>query len=185
VRSRGSDFDFLFWWCLAVAILLCLDKGNREIEFGIELIPGAEPISKAPYRMAPVELKGVKGSITGDDKKKVLYASFLSASLVTASCFPWLYVSARTASLWIQSKLKLSPKWPETLLRWTRERFFLGLAGELPDGFCEGFSRLALPLTQLMRNGSVVSIYSEHRRKVLGLVLMQHGKVDRLRFQAS
>ncbi|GJU48079.1 putative reverse transcriptase domain-containing protein [Tanacetum coccineum] len=29
----------------------------REIEFGIELIPGAEPISKAPYRMAPVELK--------------------------------------------------------------------------------------------------------------------------------
>nr|GEW89146.1 putative reverse transcriptase domain, aspartic peptidase domain protein [Tanacetum cinerariifolium] len=28
----------------------------RGIEFGIELIPGAEPISKAPYRMAPVEL---------------------------------------------------------------------------------------------------------------------------------
>ncbi|GJS25791.1 retrotransposon protein, putative, ty3-gypsy subclass [Tanacetum coccineum] len=25
----------------------------REIEFGIELIPGVEPISKAPYRMAP------------------------------------------------------------------------------------------------------------------------------------
>ncbi|GJX55370.1 hypothetical protein Tco_0285267, partial [Tanacetum coccineum] len=32
----------------------------REIEFGIELIPGAEPISKAPYRMAPVELKELK-----------------------------------------------------------------------------------------------------------------------------
>ncbi|GJR94177.1 putative reverse transcriptase domain-containing protein [Tanacetum coccineum] len=30
----------------------------REIEFGIELIPGAEPISKTPYRMAPVEMKG-------------------------------------------------------------------------------------------------------------------------------
>nr|GFD43152.1 uncharacterized protein [Tanacetum cinerariifolium] len=26
----------------------------REIEFSIELIPGAEPISKASYRMAPV-----------------------------------------------------------------------------------------------------------------------------------
>nr|GFC77244.1 hypothetical protein [Tanacetum cinerariifolium] len=26
----------------------------REVEFNIELIPGAEPISKAPYRMAPV-----------------------------------------------------------------------------------------------------------------------------------
>ncbi|GJR41008.1 putative nucleotidyltransferase, ribonuclease H [Tanacetum coccineum] len=31
-----------------------------KIEFGIELIPGAEPISKAPYRMAPVELKELK-----------------------------------------------------------------------------------------------------------------------------
>ncbi|GJZ83047.1 reverse transcriptase [Tanacetum coccineum] len=30
---------------------------TSEIEFDIELIPGAEPISKAPYRMAPVELK--------------------------------------------------------------------------------------------------------------------------------
>nr|GFC76775.1 hypothetical protein [Tanacetum cinerariifolium] len=26
----------------------------REVEFNVELIPGAEPISKAPYRMAPV-----------------------------------------------------------------------------------------------------------------------------------
>nr|GFD40793.1 hypothetical protein [Tanacetum cinerariifolium] len=25
----------------------------REVEFNIELIPGAEPIFKAPYRMAP------------------------------------------------------------------------------------------------------------------------------------
>ncbi|GJU46990.1 reverse transcriptase domain-containing protein [Tanacetum coccineum] len=34
-----------------------------EIEFGIELIPGAEPISKAPYRMAPVELKEFKAGV--------------------------------------------------------------------------------------------------------------------------
>nr|GFC75532.1 putative reverse transcriptase domain-containing protein [Tanacetum cinerariifolium] len=27
----------------------------REVEFSIELIPGAKPISKAPYRMAPIE----------------------------------------------------------------------------------------------------------------------------------
>nr|GFD61765.1 RVP_2 domain-containing protein [Tanacetum cinerariifolium] len=26
----------------------------REVKFNIELIPGAKPISKAPYRMAPV-----------------------------------------------------------------------------------------------------------------------------------
>ena len=30
---------------------------DREIDFQIELAPGTEPISKAPYRMAPLELK--------------------------------------------------------------------------------------------------------------------------------
>ncbi|KAL8148657.1 hypothetical protein AgCh_005864 [Apium graveolens] len=30
---------------------------DREIEFTIDLAPGMEPISKAPYRMAPVEMK--------------------------------------------------------------------------------------------------------------------------------
>nr|GFD47296.1 putative reverse transcriptase domain, aspartic peptidase domain protein [Tanacetum cinerariifolium] len=32
----------------------------REVEFNIDLIMGAEPISKAPYRMAPIELKELK-----------------------------------------------------------------------------------------------------------------------------
>nr|GFD00542.1 putative reverse transcriptase domain-containing protein [Tanacetum cinerariifolium] len=35
----------------------------REVEFNIELIPGAEPISKAPYRMAPIELKELKDQL--------------------------------------------------------------------------------------------------------------------------
>nr|GFD42112.1 putative reverse transcriptase domain-containing protein [Tanacetum cinerariifolium] len=35
----------------------------REVEFNIELIPGAEPISKAPYGMAPVELKELKDQL--------------------------------------------------------------------------------------------------------------------------
>ncbi|KAA0059780.1 ty3-gypsy retrotransposon protein [Cucumis melo var. makuwa] len=33
---------------------------HREIEFAIELEPGTVPISRAPYRMAPVELKELK-----------------------------------------------------------------------------------------------------------------------------
>lgn len=32
----------------------------REIDFTIELVPGTTPISKAPYRMAPVELRELK-----------------------------------------------------------------------------------------------------------------------------
>ncbi|GJR08091.1 putative nucleotidyltransferase, ribonuclease H [Tanacetum coccineum] len=35
----------------------------RDVEFNIELIPGAEPISKAPYRMAPIELKELKDQL--------------------------------------------------------------------------------------------------------------------------
>ena len=33
---------------------------DREIEFSIDLLPGTTPISKAPYRMAPVELEELK-----------------------------------------------------------------------------------------------------------------------------
>ena len=33
---------------------------DREIEFVIELLSGTAPISKAPYRMAPAELKELR-----------------------------------------------------------------------------------------------------------------------------
>ena len=33
---------------------------DREIEFSIDLLPRTSPISKAPYRMAPTELKELK-----------------------------------------------------------------------------------------------------------------------------
>ncbi|XP_073138475.1 uncharacterized protein [Henckelia pumila] len=35
----------------------------REVEFTIELTPGTQPISKAPYRMAPIELKELKDQL--------------------------------------------------------------------------------------------------------------------------
>nr|GFC11286.1 hypothetical protein [Tanacetum cinerariifolium] len=33
---------------------------EREVEFGIELVPGTQPISKALYHMAPIELNELK-----------------------------------------------------------------------------------------------------------------------------
>nr|GFB45241.1 reverse transcriptase [Tanacetum cinerariifolium] len=48
----------------------------REIEFGIELIPGVEPISKASYRMAPVELKELKEQL-----QKMLENGFIRPSV--------------------------------------------------------------------------------------------------------
>ncbi|XP_077242573.1 uncharacterized protein LOC143883096 [Tasmannia lanceolata] len=36
---------------------------DREIEFSIDLVPSTGPILKAPYRMAPVELKELNGQL--------------------------------------------------------------------------------------------------------------------------
>nr|GFC70863.1 putative reverse transcriptase domain, aspartic peptidase domain protein [Tanacetum cinerariifolium] len=48
----------------------------REVEFNIELIPGAEPISKAPYHMPPIELKELK-----DQLKELLERGFIRPSV--------------------------------------------------------------------------------------------------------
>nr|GFB91485.1 RVP_2 domain-containing protein [Tanacetum cinerariifolium] len=45
------------------AVFVLFDTGippEREVKFGIELVSGTQPISKAPYLMAPVELKELK-----------------------------------------------------------------------------------------------------------------------------
>ncbi|GJV19682.1 putative reverse transcriptase domain-containing protein [Tanacetum coccineum] len=52
----------------------------RDVEFNIELIPGAEPISKAPYRMAPIELKELKDQV----------ARVVGASFIRPSVSPWV-----------------------------------------------------------------------------------------------
>nr|GFC99556.1 putative reverse transcriptase domain, aspartic peptidase domain protein [Tanacetum cinerariifolium] len=65
----------------------------REIEFGIELIPGAEPISKAPYRMAPVELKELKEQLH----------EMLENGFIRPSILPWgapvLFVKKKDGSM--------------------------------------------------------------------------------------
>ena len=47
---------------------------NREVEFTIDLVPGIGPISKAPYRMAPIELKELKEQLQ-DLLDKWLYST--------------------------------------------------------------------------------------------------------------
>ncbi|KAL5573969.1 hypothetical protein UlMin_023566 [Ulmus minor] len=49
---------------------------DREIEFEIELLPGISPISKAPYRMAPVELKELKEQLQELLDKKFIRPSY-------------------------------------------------------------------------------------------------------------
>ena len=49
---------------------------DREIEFEIELLPGTTPISKAPYRMAPAELKELKQQLQELLDKKFIRPSY-------------------------------------------------------------------------------------------------------------
>ena len=66
---------------------------DREIEFQIELAPGTEPISKAPYRMAPLELKELK----------VQMEELVNKGFVRPSTSPWgapiLFVKKKDGSL--------------------------------------------------------------------------------------
>nr|GFD55503.1 putative reverse transcriptase domain-containing protein [Tanacetum cinerariifolium] len=64
----------------------------REVEFNIKLVPGAEPISKAPYRMAPVELKELK-----DQLQELLERGFIRPS-VSPWGVPVLFVKKKDGS---------------------------------------------------------------------------------------
>ena len=52
---------------------------DREIEFNIDLLPGTNPISIAPYRMAPIELKELKEQLQ----------ELLDKGFIRTSSSPW------------------------------------------------------------------------------------------------
>ncbi|GJZ39543.1 hypothetical protein Tco_0586106 [Tanacetum coccineum] len=65
---------------------------EREVEFTIELIPGAQPISKTPYRMDPIELKELK-----DQLQELLERGFIRPS-VSPWGVPVLFVKKKDDS---------------------------------------------------------------------------------------
>nr|GFC87025.1 putative reverse transcriptase domain-containing protein [Tanacetum cinerariifolium] len=65
----------------------------REVEFSIELISGAEPISKAPYRMALIELKELK-----DQLQELLERGFIHPSMSPWGA-PVLFVNKKDGSM--------------------------------------------------------------------------------------
>ncbi|OAY81215.1 Transposon Ty3-G Gag-Pol polyprotein [Ananas comosus] len=66
---------------------------DREVEFVIDLVPGTTPISKAPYRMAPAELKELKAQLQ----------DLLDKGFIRPSVSPWgapvLFVKKKDGSL--------------------------------------------------------------------------------------
>ncbi|KAL8145815.1 hypothetical protein AgCh_003819 [Apium graveolens] len=66
---------------------------DREIEFTIDLAPGTEPVSKAPYRMAPVEMKELAAHLQ----------ELLDKGVIRLSVSPWgapvLFVKKKDGSM--------------------------------------------------------------------------------------
>ncbi|XP_073273308.1 uncharacterized protein [Primulina huaijiensis] len=66
---------------------------EREVEFSIELMSGTVPISKAPYRLAPAEMKELKQQIQ----------ELLDKGFICPSCSPWgapvLFVKKKDGSI--------------------------------------------------------------------------------------
>nr|GEV88379.1 reverse transcriptase domain-containing protein [Tanacetum cinerariifolium] len=120
-----------------------------QVEFQIDLIPGAAPVAWAPYRLAPSEMKELS-----DQLKELADKGF-----IRPSSSPWgapvLFVKKKDGSFWMcidyQELNKLMIKsikdWasPKTA---TKICQFLGLAGYYRR-FIEGFSKIAKSMTKL------------------------------------
>ena len=66
---------------------------TREVEFGIDLIPGSHPISKASYRMAPAELKEL-----GKQLEELIEKRFVRPSILPWGA-PVLFVKKKDGSM--------------------------------------------------------------------------------------
>ena len=85
---------------------------DREIEFTINLAPGTEPVSKAPYRMAPVEMKELSTQLQ----------DLLDRGIIRPSVSPWgapvLFVKKKDGSMRLcidyreLNKLTIKNKYP-------------------------------------------------------------------------
>ena len=85
---------------------------DREIEFSIELAPGTAPVSKAPYRLAPVEMKELATQLQ----------DLLDKGMIRPSTSPWgapvLFVKKKDGSMRLcidyreLNKLTIKNKYP-------------------------------------------------------------------------
>ncbi|GKA93409.1 putative reverse transcriptase domain-containing protein [Tanacetum coccineum] len=119
----------------------------RQVEFQIDLIPGATPVARTPYRLAPSEMQELSNQLQELTDREKLYAKF-------SKCDFWIHIVQFLGHLIDSQGLHVDPAKIEAVKNWTSPttptevRQFLGLAGYYRR-FIEGFSKIAKPLTKL------------------------------------
>ncbi|XP_073121391.1 uncharacterized protein [Henckelia pumila] len=162
----------------------------RKVEFGIELLPETKPASKAPYRLAPTEMKELKDQLKEIDD---LFDQFQGAEVFSKIDLRSSYHQLKVKDADVQKTafrtryghyeflisflghivsakgIEVDPSKVEAVRNWvapknaTEIRSFLGLAGYYRR-FIQDFSKIALPLTSLTRKG-VKFVWSDQCEK--------------------
>nr|GEZ82671.1 putative reverse transcriptase domain-containing protein [Tanacetum cinerariifolium] len=139
---------------------------TRLVEFQIDLVPGAAPVARAPYRLAPSEMKEL-----AEQLKELSDKGFIRPSSTPWGA-PVLFVKKKDGSFRMcidyrelnkltflgvgfdSQGIHVDPAKIESIKDWaspkspTKIRQFLGLAGYYRR-FIEGFSKIAKPMTKL------------------------------------
>ncbi|XP_073120840.1 uncharacterized protein [Henckelia pumila] len=138
----------------------------REVEFGIELMPGTQPVSKAPYRLAPTEMKELKEQLQ----------ELLNKGFIRPSVSHWGAPIAFLGHLVSAKGIVVDPSKIEAIKNWvtpknaTEIRSFLGLAVLKKK-------LMTTPILAIPEGTGRFVIYTNASKSGLGAVLMQDGKV--------
>nr|GEY20459.1 hypothetical protein [Tanacetum cinerariifolium] len=130
---------------------------TRQVEFQIDLIPGAAPVARAPYLLAPSEMKELSNQLQELSDKGFIRP--ISSPCELRSCFSRRRMdhsrSALITNRVIESKgIHMDPAKIKSIKDWESPktamdiRQFLGLVGYYRR-FIEGFSKIAKSMTKL------------------------------------
>ncbi|GJR12553.1 putative reverse transcriptase domain-containing protein [Tanacetum coccineum] len=107
---------------------------TRQVEFHIELIPGAAPVTGAPYRLAPAEIKELAEQLKELSDKVKFLGYVIDSSGIHVD----------------PTKIELVKNWASPTTPFGR--FALSLLFKVTiGGFIKGFSKIAKPMTELIQ----------------------------------
>ncbi|GJT09628.1 putative reverse transcriptase domain-containing protein [Tanacetum coccineum] len=157
---------------------------DRPVEFQIDLIPGAAPVARAPYRLAPSKMKELSEQLQELSDKGFIRPS--SSPWGARSCLSKRRMGRSECASTTENPVKIesikdwaSPKTPTEL------RQFLGLAGIKFDWGKKEENAFQLikqklcsaPILALPEGSEDFVVYCDASHKGLGVMLMQKEKV--------